>query len=107
MLLIGQVINEREESFTGKRGLQKVTRLDVVDVGMEKPRLGSMLEYGVREDELEQYGGGKLEGQRVRIAIEGIEVWNAKFRCKGRILGLADAAVAGVPVSPVVPTSKK
>jgi len=106
MLLIGQVINEREESFTGKRGLQKVTRLDVVDVGAERPRLTSMLEYGLREDELPEYGGGKLEGQRVRIAVEGIEVWNAKFRVKGRILGLADAAVAGVPASPVQPTKK-
>lgn len=80
-----QVISERIDSFTGKRG--KVTNkvLSLLDLDPEKPFLNTF-DYTMSEEEAEKHSG-KVQGKKIELAITNMEpAFGGRLRARGAIM---------------------
>jgi hypothetical protein len=85
-----QVISERLDSFTGKRG--KVTNkvLSLLDLDPEKPFLNTF-DYTMSEEEAEKHSG-KVQGKRIELAITNMEAaFGGRLRARGAIMKIIAA----------------
>lgn len=80
-----QVINERAESFTGKRGKVNQKVLSLLDLDPEVAFLNTF-DYVLNEDEAEKYSG-KLAGKRLELGIQNFAAaFGGRYKAQGRIL---------------------
>ncbi len=80
-----QIISERTQSYTGKRGKVEQTILCCLDLDSTHPFLNTF-DYVLNEHELTQHGG-KLVGKTVALGITSLEpAFGGRLRAKGQIL---------------------
>lgn len=80
-----QIINERAESFTGKRGRVDQKVLSLLDLEPEVAFLNTF-DYVLSQEEAEKHSG-KLAGKRVELGIQGFAAtFGGRFKAQGRIL---------------------
>lgn len=80
-----QVINERVDSYTGKRG--KVTQrvLSLLDVDPDYAFLNTF-DYTLNEEEAGKHSG-KLAGKRIELAVTNFEpAFGGRLRARGSIV---------------------
>lgn len=80
-----QIINERIDSYTGKKG--KVTQkvLSVLDTDAEFAFLNTF-DYTLNEEEAGKHSG-KLQGKRIELAITNMEpAFGGRLRARGAIV---------------------
>jgi hypothetical protein len=80
-----QVISERLDSYTGKRGkvIQKV--LSLLDLDPEKPFLNTF-DYTLSEEE-DKTHSGKIQGKKIELAITNMEpAFGGRLRARGAIM---------------------
>jgi hypothetical protein len=85
-----QVINERTDSYTGKKG--KVTQrvLSLLDTDAEHAFLNTF-DYVLNEEEGQKHSG-KLQGKRLELAITNMEpAFGGRVRARGTIVKLLAA----------------
>jgi len=83
-----QVINERAESFTGKRGRVEQTVLSCLDVDPVHPFLNTF-DYVLSEDETKKHSG-KIQGKRIELGVTNFEpAFGGRLRARGHILTVA------------------
>lgn len=83
-----QVVSERVDSFTGKRG--KVTNkvLSLLDLDPDKPFLNTF-DYTMSEEEAEKHSG-KIQGKRIELGITNMEpAFGNRLRVRGAIMKVA------------------
>ncbi|HEY1770540.1 MAG TPA: hypothetical protein VGG02_09835 [Chthoniobacterales bacterium] len=86
-----QIISERHESYTGKRGKVEQTILSCLDLDGTHPFLNTF-DFVFNEDEAKTYGG-KLVGKTVQLGVTSFEpAFGGRLRAKGQILGVAGNA---------------
>lgn len=84
MKALFQVINERTDSFVGKRG--KVENQVVSLLDQDEHAMINTLDYHLNEDEKSKLSG-KLVGKRVQLAITDARTdFGGRLRLQGRIL---------------------
>ena len=84
MKALFQVINERTDSFVGKRG--KVENQVVSLLDQDEHAMINTLDYHLNEDEKFKLSG-KLVGKRVQLAITDARTdFGGRLRLQGRIL---------------------
>ncbi|HEY2712256.1 MAG TPA: hypothetical protein VGI60_07060 [Chthoniobacterales bacterium] len=82
-----QIISERSESYTGKRGRVDQTILSCLDLDGSHPFINTF-DLVLNEEEAKQHGG-KLVGKTVQLGIMSFEpAFGGRLRAKGQILGL-------------------
>jgi hypothetical protein len=86
-----QIISERRESFTGKRGKVEQTILSCLDVDGSHPFINTF-DLVLNEEEAKQHGG-KLVGKMVQLGIIGFEpAFGGRLRAKGQIVSVGGNA---------------
>ena len=79
-----QVINERTESFLGKRGKVENQMLSLLD--LDDPALLNTLDYPLSEDEKTKFSG-KLVGKPILLGITDAKTdFGGRLRLHGKIL---------------------
>jgi hypothetical protein len=82
-----QVINERAESFTGKRGKVDQTILSCLDLDAANPFLNTF-DYVMSEDEIKKHGG-KIQGKKIELGVTNFEpAFGGRLRARGHILAV-------------------
>jgi hypothetical protein len=82
-----QVISERNESYTGKRGKVEQTIVACLDLDRTHPFINTF-DYVLNEDELKQHGS-KLVGKTVSLGIITFEpAFGGRLRAKGQIVNV-------------------
>ena len=85
MRAITQVISERAESFTGKRGKVNQKVLALLDLDPEHPFLNTF-DYVLSEDEAEKFSG-KVQGKKIELGIMNFEpAFGGRMRARGTVL---------------------
>ena len=83
-----QIISERNESYTGKRGRVEQTILSCLDVDGTHPFINTF-DFVFNEDEAKQHGG-KLVGKTIQLGIISFEpAFGGRLRAKGQIVSVA------------------
>ncbi len=83
-----QVINERAESFTGKRGKVDQTILSCLDLDPAHPFLNTF-DYVLSEDEAKKHGG-KIQGKKIELGLTNFEpAFGGRLRARGHILAVS------------------
>ena len=86
-----QIISERSESYTGKRGRVDQTILSCLDVDGTHPFINTF-DFVFNQDEAKQHGG-KLVGKTVQLGIISFEpAFGGRLRAKGEIIGVSGSA---------------
>ena len=84
MKLTGQVINERTDSFIGKRGKVENQVVSVLD--QDEHAMINTLDYALSEEEKSKHSG-KLVGKRVQLAVTDAKTdFGGRLRLHGKIL---------------------
>ena len=91
MIIQGEVISERPDSFMGKRGQVNSVVLTIADKDPSGNRLSQMLEYSLTEEEKGKYAG-KLMDKPVQVAIHQFQPFGSILRIRGKILSANGAA---------------
>jgi hypothetical protein len=82
-----QIISERQELYTGKRGRVEQTVLACLDVDRTHPFLNTF-DYVLTEDELKKHAG-KLVGKTVQLGINAfVPAFGGRLRARGEIIGV-------------------
>ena len=82
-----QIISERLESFTGKKG--KVVQHILALLDLDPEPLINTVDYVLSEDEQTKYSG-KTQGKRIELAIHAVlPAYGGRLRLQGVILSLA------------------
>jgi hypothetical protein len=90
MKAIVQVISERTDSYTGKRGLVKQQIVACLDADPDHPFYNTF-DFVLSDEELQKYSG-KLQGKRVELAITNMEpAFGGRLRARGAIVKLIAA----------------
>lgn len=90
MRATAQIINERSESYQGKRGVVKQQIACCLDTDPEHPFLNTF-DFTLSDDEIVKFSG-KLTGKRVEIAITNMDTsFAGRIRARGTILKLLNA----------------
>lgn len=85
MKTTAQVINERAESFTGKRGRVDQKVLSLLDLDPDVSFLNTF-DYVLSAEEGEKHSG-KLNGKRIELGIQNFAAaFGGRFKAQGRIL---------------------
>jgi len=88
-----QIISERNESYTGKRGRVEQTILSCLDVDGSHPFINTF-DFVFNEDEAKQHSG-KLVGKTVQLGIISFEpAFGGRLRAKGQIVNVGGNAPA-------------
>ena len=83
-----QVINERLDSYLGKRGKVEQHIIACLDLDATHPLLNTF-DFVLSEDEAKQHSG-KIQGKKVELGIIGFEpAFGGRMRAKGQILGVS------------------
>ena len=86
-----QIISQRIESYTGKRGKVEETVVACLDLDGTHPFLNTF-DYVLREDELKQYAG-RLVGKAITLAIVTFQpAFGGRLRAGGKILSVGPIA---------------
>lgn len=81
-----QIINERLESFTGKRGKVEQHVLSLLD--MDATPLLNTADYVLGEDEAKKYSG-KCQGKKLELVITNAQTaFGGRLRLQGHILSV-------------------
>ena len=87
MQIKAQIINERNESYTGKRGKVEQTILSCLDLDGTHPFINTF-DFVFNENEAKQHGG-KLVGKTVQLGIISFEpAFGGRLRAKGQIVSV-------------------
>lgn len=79
-----QVINERTESFMGKRGKVENQMLSLLD--LDEPALLNTLDYPLSDEEKSKFSG-KLVGKQIVLGITDAKTdFGGRLRLHGKIL---------------------
>lgn len=85
MIVEAEVVSERENSFTGKRGKVEQTILACID-RTKGPKFINTFDYLMTEDEREKHRG-KLEGKRLSLGlINARPEFGGRLRFEGEIV---------------------
>ena len=83
-----QVINERAESYVGKRGKVDQTILSLLDLDTVHPFLNTF-DYVMSEEEAKKHSG-KIQGKRVELGVTNFEpAFGGRLRARGHIVTVA------------------
>ncbi|MEI6536208.1 MAG: hypothetical protein WCN98_12755 [Verrucomicrobiaceae bacterium] len=90
MKTIVQIISERSDTYTGKRGVVKQQILSCLDTDPEHPFINTF-DYTLSDEEAQKHTG-KLQGKRVELAITNMEPsFGGRIRARGAIVKLLAA----------------
>lgn len=82
-----QVLNERIDEYTGKRGYVKQRVLTVLDTDTTD-RFVNTFDYTMTREEAETHGG-TLQDKVIELGIHNFEaMFNGRLRARGRIVGV-------------------
>ena len=85
-----QIISERNESYTGKRGKVEQMIVACLDLDRTHPFINTF-DYVFNEDEAKEHGG-KLVGRAIQLGIISFEpAFGGRLRAKGRIISVGPA----------------
>ena len=88
MQATAQVINERLDSYVGKRGKVEQHILACLDLDGTHPFLNTF-DYVLGEEEAKKHSG-KIQGKKVQIGITAFEpAFGGRMRAKGQLLGVS------------------
>jgi hypothetical protein len=83
-----QIISERLESYTGKRGRVEERIISCLDLDSATPFINTF-DYVLRDDEAEKHSG-KIQGKIAKLGISAFEpVFGGRLRAKGKILSVS------------------
>jgi len=86
MTFKGQILSEREESYTGKRGLVKMRIISLLDQCKLSPALNT-LDYVVTDEETKVYNGELDPGKVIEIGCNNFRpAFGGRIRLEGKIL---------------------
>ncbi|MEI6083692.1 MAG: hypothetical protein WCS70_05260 [Verrucomicrobiota bacterium] len=87
MQIKAQVISERTDEYTGKRGPVKQQVLSLLDMD-EANRFVNTFDYIMGREEADKYTG-KLSGKVIELGVHSFEaMFNGRLRARGRIVTL-------------------
>lgn len=79
-------VEQRSDSYTGKRGPVTQQILTLMDLSPQH-RLLSTLDFVLRPEEVEQLKGASLRDQHVEVAITGLELgFGNRIKARGHLL---------------------
>jgi hypothetical protein len=79
-----QIINERVESFTGKRGKVEQRVISLLDQDTSSPMLNTV-DYVLSDDEKGKYSG-KCQGKKIELAINDLKfMFGGRVRLQGHV----------------------
>jgi len=82
-----QVVSERTDEYTGKRGLVKQQVLSLLDTDAAE-RFVNTFDYVLSAEEAEKHGG-KLAGKTITLGVHSFEAkFNGRLRARGRIVSV-------------------
>ena len=82
-----QILNERVESFTAKRGKVEQRIISLLD--LDPTPLLNTVDYVLVEEEQAKYSG-KCQGKKVELAINNAQsAFGGRLRLQGRIISLS------------------
>jgi hypothetical protein len=78
-----QIINERLESYMGKRGKVEQHIVSCLDLDAANPFINTF-DYLLRDEEAEKHSG-KIQGKKVQLGITAFEpAFGGRLRAKGK-----------------------
>jgi hypothetical protein len=87
MKIHAQVISERTDEYTGKRGHVRQQVLSLLDAD-ETDRFVNTFDYTMLPDEAAQHGG-KLQGKVIELGVQNFDaMFNGRLRARGRIVSV-------------------
>ena len=82
-----QVVSERTDEYTGKRGLVKQQVLTLLDTD-ETDRFINTFDYVLSREEAEKHSG-KLRDKVIELGVHSFDaMFNGRLRARGRIVGV-------------------
>lgn len=82
------VVSERPNEYSGKKGNVKQVIASCLDSDTTQDRFINLFDYVLSETEKEQHAG-KLAGKTVILGINNFETWNGRLRAGGRIIEIS------------------
>lgn len=85
MLITGEIISVREDSFKGKNGLVEQVIVSCIDTGI--PPLINSFDYSLKEEEKATYGTQKALRKKINIGCHDLAVgFGGRLVAKGAIV---------------------
>lgn len=85
MLITGEIISVREDSFKGKNGLVEQIIVSCIDTG--SPALINTFDYSLKEEEKTAYGSQKALRKKINIGCHDMTVgFGGRLVAKGAIV---------------------
>lgn len=79
-------IEQRSDSYTGKRGLVTQQIITLMDISPQH-RLLSTLDFVLRPEDVDQLKGASLRDQHVEVAITALEIgFGNRLKARGHLL---------------------
>ena len=83
-----QIISERLDSYTGKKGRVEQHIVACLDLDGTHPLINTF-DYVLGEEEVKKHSG-KIQGKKVQLGIIGFEpAFGGRMRAKGQLLGVS------------------
>ncbi len=88
MQATAQVINERLDSYMGKRGKVEQHIVACLDLDNAHPFINTF-DFVLGEDDAKKYSG-KIQGKKVQLGITGFEpAFGGRMRAKGQLIAVS------------------
>jgi hypothetical protein len=87
MTIKSQVMSDRSDEYTGKKGLVKQQIITVMDISETGERLAQPIEYAMSDEEKPVHAG-KLQDKVINLGIRELLPFGGRLRARGKIVNI-------------------